>query len=81
MRAAILTAVVLLTGCGTTRLSDDPDASYFLISQGGTNLLSSVLGGSVKFCKVTQSNLGESDYVVDVKYDGDECIVEAAAAR
>lgn len=71
---------LLLAGCGSTASVDSPeDAAFFLISHGKANGVMSVLGGGVSYCKVTQYNVGGSDYLVDVQYDGNKCEVQGTA--
>lgn len=71
-------AVVLLTGCATQ--GDNPNASYFMVSQGEVSLVYRMFFGGVDYCKVTQYNLGGTEFIVDMKYDGEDCRVEASAS-
>jgi hypothetical protein len=73
----LLLATLLLTGCATQ--GDNPNASYFMVSQGEMSLVYRMFVGGVDYCKVTQYNLGGTEFVADVKYDGDTCTVEATA--
>lgn len=76
--AALVAALaVSLAGCGTIR--DDDDASYFMVSTGRADGLAAMFTGEVEYCKVTQSNLGDSEYAVSVDFDGTDCTVEAIA--
>lgn len=70
--------VLLLTGCATG--GDNPNASYFMVSQGDVSLLYKIFAGGVEYCKVTQYNLGSTEFVVDMNYDGKTCVVEASAS-
>lgn len=36
-----------------------------------------MISGGIRYCKVTQSNLGNTEFNVIVKYDGEACLVEA----
>jgi hypothetical protein len=78
MRTTILILFVTLTGCATQ--GDNPNASYFLVSKGEASFLYRMFMGGVDYCKVTQYNLGSTEFVIDVKYDGEDCKVEASAA-
>ena len=73
----LLVIFVLLSGCATQ--GDNPNASYFMVSQGDVSLIYKLFAGGVDYCKVTQYNLGSTEFIAEVKYDGDACIVEATA--
>ena len=76
----IVLACILLSGCGTINSFDEPnETSFFLVSTGGASLLYKAFVGEVKYCKVTQHNLGSSEYIAEVKYNGEQCVVEAMA--
>jgi len=67
-------------GCGSTAMMDEPErGSFFLVSQGEASLIYKILGGGVSYCKVTQYNLGGSEYDVSVSWDGDRCVVDGVA--
>lgn len=74
----LLALALLLTGCATQDI--DPDkASYFMVSQGDVSLIYKFFAGGVDYCKVTQSNLMKTGYIVELSYDGDKCQVTATA--
>jgi hypothetical protein len=75
MRLVILT--LLLAGCATS--GSNSREAYFMISKGEASLLYRAFVGGIDYCKVTQYNLGSTEFIAEVKYDGDSCIVEAAA--
>jgi len=72
--------LLFLSGCATTGLVENPDAGYFLVSKGGVSGVVQMLSGGINYCKVTQSNLGNTAFNVSVKYDGDICLVEAQSS-
>jgi len=79
-RAALAIIPAILAGCGSINSFDKPDeTSFFLVSTGGASLIYSALVGEVKYCKVTQHNLGKSEYIAEVTFDGKNCAAEAAA--
>jgi len=69
--------LLLLAGCAATPLNEDPKAGYFLVSTGGVSGVVQMISGGIRYCKVTQSNLGSTEFNVIVKYDGEACLVEA----
>lgn len=68
----------LLSSCAATGVNDNPDGSaFFLVSKGGVSSIYKMIAGGVDYCKVTQNNLGGTQYTVLVSFDGDKCVVEA----
>lgn len=83
MKSIVLAvALLLLGGCAaTTRTGgDDPNSSYFLISHGGASGISRIISGGVEYCKITQKNLGTTDFDVSVTYEDGKCKVEALSS-
>lgn len=50
-----------------------------MVSQGEMSFIYRALVGGVDYCKVTQSNLMDAGYIVELEYDGDTCKVTAYA--
>lgn len=79
MRWVWLIIVMGVSGCATQGADTNPErASYFLVSQGKVSIIHRLLTGGVDYCKVTQYNLGASDYSATVTYDGKRCTVTGA---
>jgi hypothetical protein len=77
---AIVGALGALTACGTTGLTGDQSKSaYLLVSQGDAGGLWGVLTGKVRYCKVTANNLGSTEFVAEIRYDGNGCEVVGSA--
>jgi hypothetical protein len=51
--------------------------AYFLVSKGGVSGIVHAISGGVQYCKVTQANLGATDFEVNVQWDGEVCNVNA----
>jgi hypothetical protein len=75
MRLILLT--LLLAGCATS--GDNPREAYFMVSKGEASLLYRAFVGGIDYCKVTQYNLGNTEFIAEVQYDGETCTVEATA--
>ena len=72
-----ISLLLTLAGCAATPLTENPNAGYFLVSTGGVSGVVQMISGGIRYCKVTQSNLGSTEFNVDISYDGDVCLVEA----
>ena len=75
MRTLILIALFTLTGCATS--GDNPREAYFMVSKGEASLLYRAFVGGIDYCKVTSYNLGNTEYIAEISYDGDDCRVTA----
>lgn len=83
MKALVcVVALLLLNGCAATSYTggEDTDSSYFLISEGGANGISKYITGDIRYCKITQKNLAETDFDVNVEYFDGKCKVEALSS-
>jgi len=70
-----------VAGCATNGADTAPEkASYFMVSRGEVSVLYRVFMGGIDYCKVTQYNMAGTEFVADVKYDGESCVVEATAS-
>lgn len=73
--------VALLSGCAIQGANENPEqAAFFMVSRGKVSIIHQLLSGGVDYCKVTQYNLGKTDFEADVDYDGKSCKVKAKAS-
>lgn len=81
MKNTILAALILLTGCAIQGADDNPEkAAFFMVSRGDVGWIYKLISGGVDYCKVTQYNLGSTDFEATVDYDGKTCEVTATAS-
>ena len=72
---------MFLAGCAHEGATKHPEkAGFILVSEGEANGIAATLGAKGKFCKITQYNLGGSDFVINVRYDSNGCVVDGTAS-